>query len=36
MKLMKQARKPNRFIYFKQFVKEKNVDWENYIFSKRN
>ena len=36
MKLMKQARKPNRFIYFKQFVKEKNVDWENYIFSRKN
>ena len=36
MKLMKQARKPNRFIYFKQFVKEKNIDWENYIFSRKN
>ena len=22
--------------YFKQFVKEKNVDWENYIFSRKN
>ena len=36
MRLMKQARKPNKFIYFKQFVKEKNIDWENYIFSRKN
>tara|TARA_B110000014_G_scaffold195789_1_gene144819 strand:+ start:297 stop:830 length:534 start_codon:yes stop_codon:yes gene_type:complete len=36
MKLMKQPRRPNRFIYFKQFVKQNNVDWEGYLFSGKN
>ena len=36
MKLMKQPRRPNRFIYFKPFVKQNNIDWESYLFSGKN
>ena len=36
MKLMKQPKKPNRFMYFNQFVKNENADWKDYLFINRN
>ena len=36
MKLMKQPKKPNRFMYFNQFVKDKNIGWEDYLFINKN
>jgi 5-methylcytosine-specific restriction endonuclease McrA len=36
MKLMKQPKKTNRFMYFNQFVKNKNVGWKDYLFIDRN
>ena len=36
MKLMKQPKKPNRFMYFNQFVKNKNAGWKDYLFINGN
>ena len=36
MKLMKQPKKPNRFMYFNQFVKDRNLGWKDYLFTGRN
>ena len=36
MKLMKEPKKPNRFMYFNQFVKDRNAGWKDYLFINRN
>tara|TARA_B100000497_G_C7634512_1_gene381386 strand:- start:435 stop:968 length:534 start_codon:yes stop_codon:yes gene_type:complete len=36
MKLMKQPKKPNRFMYFNQFAKDNNTGWKEYLFINKN
>ena len=36
MKLMKAPKKPNRFIYFNQYISQKNEGWKEYLFYNKN
>ena len=36
MKLMKEAKKPNRFMYYNQFINYKNKGWKDYLFHGKN
>ena len=36
MKLMKVPKKPNRFMYFNQYINQKNEGWKEYLFQNKN
>ena len=36
MKLMKVPKKPNRFMYFNQYINHKNEGWKEYLFQNKN
>jgi len=36
MKLMKVPKKPNRFMYFNQYINQKNQGWKEYLFQNKN
>ena len=36
MKLMKVPKKPNRFMYYNQYISHKNEGWREYLFQNKN
>ena len=36
MKLMKVPKKPNRFMYFNQYINHNNEGWKEYLFQNKN
>ena len=36
MKLLKIPKKPNRFMYFNQYINQKNEGWKEYLFQSKN
>ena len=36
MKLMKIPKKPNRFMYYNQYISQKNEGWKEYLFQNKN
>ena len=36
MKLMKVPKKPNRFMYFNQYINQENEGWKEYLFQNKN
>ena len=36
MKLMKVPKKPNRFMYFNQYINQNNQGWKEYLFQNKN
>ena len=36
MKLMKVPKKPNRFMYFNQYINQNNEGWKEYLYQNKN